>query len=398
MEYIENNEEYGIQYDFRKIKKEYEKLKIPSNTYHIPFEYLPYNKYFINLSERKTGKTTNWLLLGLVMNKLYGTVICYVRENETMLAPSHAESLVNVIKTYDNGRYINQLTDGKYNSMYYRWKQFYYCNVDENGEIAEKSETPVIQFLSIDKWSDYKSTLNIPNGDLILFDEFIGKYYRVDSALHFFDLLSTIIRGRRSPIVAMLANTINLNSMYFEEFEITKEVKRLKIGEKKQIVTEKGTHIYIELIDVQKGDSARHILNSLFFGFKNTKMSAITGGDLWAFENVPHILHNADGYEVIYNKLFIETASELLKVKYCYNDIQGYHLEVTRATKTYDDSIILSLLNVDDARYVFGIGTGELAKKIDYFVANRKVYYSSNEVGSIFKDYLQQFLQLKNKL
>lgn len=401
MKYIDNRPELGLVYDWREIRREYEKLDVPEGYYNIPWKALTRNSYLHVLSERSTGKTTNWLLVGLCMGKLYGTVIQYVRATESMLAPSHAERLVEVIRSYNGGEYIRKLTDGKWNSIYYRWKQFYYCLVDTTGTITEKSDRPIIQCLSIDKNQDYKSSYNTyeGKGDFVLFDEYIGEYYRPNECIVFFDLLKTIFRDRLSGRVVMLANTINLNSLYFEEFEISREVKQLRKGDKKEITTQRGTPIYIELVDIVKSDTRKTILNSLFFGFSNPKLASITGGEVWAFESVPHILPRAEQTDryTMENRIYMENGIELLQLEICYNVEQNLHMEVHRASATYPDSVILTLAEMPDNRYLFGLGKGRLYRILMEHIQNRTVYYSSNEVGSIFKDYVSRYNAIRYK-
>ena len=52
MEFIENNEKYGIKYDLSKIAKEYKKLKIPSEFDFVNFNRIENNSYIIDLSQR----------------------------------------------------------------------------------------------------------------------------------------------------------------------------------------------------------------------------------------------------------------------------------------------------------------------------------------------------------
>lgn len=398
--YIKNKPELGIEYDWNLIRKEYNKLGVPAGYYEIPWEAIQQgHKYIISLSERSTGKTTNLgLLVGLIMNKLYGTVICYVRATEDEVSPSHATKLTEVIRTYNDGEYIKKLTNGEYNSIYYRWRQFYYCHIDENGEMDKKANDPIIQVLSVSKSNDYKSTLNLPLGDWVVFDEFIGKFYRPDECLHFLDLLKTIIRDRHSPVVCMLANTINVNSQYFEELEISREVKRLNKGDKKSITTDRGTKIYVEIINIIRTDNSHSLLNQLFYGFKNPKLASITGSDVWAFECVPHILHNATNSVKHINNLYLENGLELLKIELWTNNEQGTHLEIHRATKTYDDSIILTMGELKTTNYYWGLGDGIFYNIITKLIDNRRVYFSSNEVGSIFKDYLERYFIERNNV
>ena len=80
LEYIDNNVEMGVKYDYALIKKTIKKLGLyPKgkkgedtdvwNPLHVPFDKA---KWFVFMSLRSKGKTTNFLILGLIMNKLYG--------------------------------------------------------------------------------------------------------------------------------------------------------------------------------------------------------------------------------------------------------------------------------------------------------------------------------------
>ena len=399
MKYIGNRQELGIDYDWKAIEREYKKLAVPEEYYYPPFPAIPRNKYFIDLSDRSTGKTTSWLLLGLCMNKLYGTVTQYVRSTEDELSPSHAQKLIEVILSYHDGEYLRKLTNGRWNSIYYHWRGFYYCNVDGSGKRTEVSENEIIHCLSIDKCMDYKSTYNAPLGDLVILDEFIGKAYRPDEAIHFLDLTKTIFRERHSPIVVMLANTIRLSSPYFEEMEISRQVLGMKKGEVRQCVTEKGTKIFVEILDAGVSKSeARREMNTLFYGFKNPKINAITGEGLYAYESVPHIPRHDDSWYLIQNNIYFETGIDLLQAELCYNDDLGHHFEIHRATKTYDDSVILSLEVVRDKRYLWGFGNKKLQAIFSRFIVERRLTFSTNEVGTIFNDYVRRYQLVKNKV
>ena len=111
---------------------------------------------------------------------------------------------------------------------------------------------------------------------------------------------------------------------------------------------------------------------------------------MWAFENVPHIPDQTNKVCLL-NNLYLESGIDLLKIGVYSSDELDTHLEIHRATKTYDDSIILTLGELKDRRYIFGIGRNFLKKILVELIQKRHVYYSSNEVGSIFKDYLNRY-------
>lgn len=399
MQYIENKKEYGIDYNLKPIIKRFKALEIPNDVYHPPITALEKAKYIFNLSDRSRGKTTNWLLLGMCFNAEYGTIIQYIRQTEDMTRETTLKHLFEVINTFDNGRYVLTLTDDQYNNVGYdrSTKSFYYRCIDDEGKELCRKESHFCKVLSIDKNYDLKSTYNAPTGDFIIFDEFISKMYRINECIDFFDLLSTIIRQRKSPVVIMLSNTINRNSMYFEEFQISKEIKAMKSGDKKYITTDLGTTIYIEILEGNKTVKKKEH-NKLFFGFNNPKLASITGSEEWAHEVVKHIPpFNPDTMTTINKRLYMEISPfEYLNIEVVIYD--GHKsLFVHRATRTHDDSIILSN-RTQNTNVLYGLGTKKINDIIMKCLANRRVYYASNEVGSDFKNYIRIAKQNKYDL
>ena len=78
MEFIENNEKYGIKYDLSKIAKEYKKLKIPKEFDFVDFNRIENNSYIIDLSQRSVGKTTCYLLLSYQNFHGYTLYVCHI--------------------------------------------------------------------------------------------------------------------------------------------------------------------------------------------------------------------------------------------------------------------------------------------------------------------------------
>lgn len=386
--YIDNDEKYGIDIDWVMIFREYKKLHPPKDIYDPTTIPIGQAKYFQLLSERSTGKTTNWILIGLLLYKYYGIITQYVRQSEDMIKPSVNGDIFKVILEYQDGKYIRWITDGKYNSIYVHWKRAYLCNIDEDGKIIEQDPNNFLQFLSIDNNFNYKSSYNAPRGDLILYDEFIGKYYRPNEYVDFMDLLSTIIRKRKSPIVVMLANSINVHSTYFKEFEISKEVKNIKVGQHKIITTEKGTSIYVEFIGT-KQTAIKTEINRLFFGFTNPRLVSITGGEqTWSFDPVPHIVHEENEL-IIDRRLRIDTGDEIVQLDLVHTNERGYIVNVHPVTSDYDDSIILTLGEIREKRQMYGFGKGKLCKTIWSLYKENKWYYDTNETGSLVLNYVK---------
>lgn len=404
-EYYDGRPERGVIYDWKKIRREFDKLKIPKGLYYPCFNAIDQGyKIIQSLSIRSTGKTNAWLLVGMVARRVYpGFTIQYVRTTEEELTPSWASKLFEVIRTFDGGRYIEMITDGEYNDIFYHWRQFFYCWRDpESGEITKKDSSPFVQVLAVSIEESYKSTYNIAYGmgDLVLYDEFITKSYFPDAFFHFFNLFSTIQRGRKSPIIVMLANVQNLYSVWFQEFGISKIVQNMKAGDSQGITTPKGTRLYIEYIKIEEETAKknRDEVNKLFFGFDNPKLSSITGEADWAFDFFPHIPpenERGENLRVYVDNLYIYANLEYFRVKVCVDDIRGLHARMHRATKIYGDSIILTLedsLISSDYRYQYGFGYSKKLRNLwSKLIDEKRIYFSTNEVGTIFYDYYKQF-------
>ena len=131
-EYINGNKQNGIKYDFNEINKLFKSLNIPKDVYnptHLPFDSC---KWFVTLSERSRGKTTNLLLYGMCIYQLYHTGTCYIRSSEPMIVPKQSKDMFSNIISWG---YVEKLTDGIYNTITYKSRRWYFAHVDEDGNI-----------------------------------------------------------------------------------------------------------------------------------------------------------------------------------------------------------------------------------------------------------------------
>lgn len=379
--YIDNIKENGIEYNIDSIIKEFKKLKVPKSVYDVTKLPIKHATYFTLLSERSTGKTTNILLLGMVANWITDGMckIAYIRKTENMILNQTIDQLFKTIREYG---YIEKVTHGKWNSIFYYSRKWYYCLTDEDGKIIEKSPEPFMYCMAINKRDDYKSSFTGWGYDFIIYDEFIDDRYKLNEFVHFCDLLKTIIRSRKGIIgIFMLANTIDKHSEYFSEMEIYEDIQLIEIGKHEIITTQKGTKIYVELIKDAKDEKEKKMLNSMFFGFKNPQISSITGDD-WAFSDYPHI---ESGYKTIQHGIYIDYHDKLLELEIVEYDDVGIYINVHRASKTYDDSIIYCNAERKDNRYRFHMGEGDrLDKFIHFCIINHRIRFHDNSCGTIF--------------
>lgn len=384
VKYIKNNPVLGIDYDYDLIRKEYRKLNCPKSVYNpckIPIEN---NTYHFLLSERSTGKTTNLILFGMIMNRIYRTEIQYIRQSEEMIMNKQISSLMNTIQEYG---YISKITNNEYSSCIYKSRKWFYCNIDDNGKILNQSSEPFMSCLSVDRSEYYKSAYNAPLGDFIIFDEFIGKRYKMNEFLYFMDLLSTIRRNRMNVKIFMLANTIDLYSEYFNDFEISHIVQNMNCNDAINIKTDLGTPIYIEWIKDLKNNTDKKKSNTLFFGFKNKQLGSIVGGN-WTTNNFPHITKD---YKIILRGIYLEYINNLLALEIVQYDDIGIGLNVHMAYKTYSDSIIYTLGNLNDSRYRYHFSLNDnLDILIQKLVKEHRIFFQNNNCGTMFFNFMNK--------
>ena len=384
--YIDNNIQLGIQYNWELIFAAYKALKCPDDVYN-PVPALRqmvenYVKWYIGMSKRRVGKTTNFLLIGAIMFWEYGTHTYYIRQRDDMTAPRNAIKLFDTIN--QNG-YIDKITDGQYNGVRYQAKQWFFVKRDENGNIIDECLNPFCIMQSVQSANDVKSVLNDPFGDLILYDEFIGSSVYPSEFVDFFNLISTIKRLRRSTLVCLLANTIDMYHIYFKELCIADHVQKMRAGEKAIITTEMGTKVYVERIEQPAAAKRQDEIDKvLYYGFPNPKLAAITGDD-WAVGCYQHI---PDGeYKTIYQKIYIKYSNKLVRLDIVSHETLDLCVFVHWATYTYDDSIILTADDRTDNRYRFKTGRGRLDMILRKLFNDNRVYYATNDVGMFVESY-----------
>lgn len=382
--------------DWQKIRKEYKKLKCPKDVWN-PLT-LPLGEcgYYIVLSDRSRGKTTNALILGMIMNKIDGSMIEYVRQRREQIMPKFILSLFSTIIQYG---YVEKITNGEYNTIRNKSRRGYYAHVNENGEMDKIATEPFIHFAGIDECMDLKSTYNSPDSNIIIFDEFISKIYYRDECVDFLDMVSTYFRMRTNGIIMMLANTIDKNSPYFDELSLRDTIDKIHMGENEIVTTSMGTKIYLEILG-SVANNQKQKVNKWFFGFKNPKLASITGAESWALPEFQHIPKNSKT-EIIRRGIFIFHAGKYVALDFVLNDKIGYCVYAHPATIIHDDSIIYTSGNIPDKRHKYRFGDmtfDKLSKMIWGKMYNRNLFFfSDNSTGALVESYVSLCKKLLKK-
>lgn len=386
VKYFDDNPMYGIIYDWDKIEKLYNSLGVPEGVYNpTKVHQLQSGKIIVDMSERNTGKSSNWMLIMLCIYKLYGSETCYIREVVDMLMPKHSMEIFKTIlnPAYD---YLYKLFDGRWNSIIYRSRRYYLINT----ETGEEDDRPFMISLALDENDLNKSSLQLPDTDLLFFDEFISKYNHPNEFVLLFDTIKTVIRERDAPLIVMAANTLDMHSFWFKELEIYEAIQGMNIDEQKVITTDGGTVIDVAFIGASLETMTEHRKrhNAKFFGFKNPKLNAIRGG-AWAVKMYPHPDREKDTEVVLRNRYILHNGF-LLNLELNHNERHGYHVIVHEANTTYDDSIIYNLeLQPLNRQYKFKWGTGKTDKFLYKLLQENKWFYANNFCGTLIEDYMR---------
>lgn len=396
IKFIDNKEELGIDYDWGKIMNEFKKLKTPTDCFNPRTAPITKADLLVYVSKRSKGKTTNWLLVGMIMNLMYGTQICYVRTSKEMIKPKISEKIFEVIRTFNNGQYIREITGDKYNSVYYKWGKMYFCKLDEEGKREDLAADPFFYFLSIDQHETYKSTLNVPKGDLIILDEFIEESGRISDFPDFWDLFRTIQRSRLSVKIIFLANTTDPNNIWFRELCISKEVKYVLPG-KHKLIDVGETKIYFEYLFFEITAQVRKMV-SKYFGFAkgNPRMAHLVETEAaWTFKPVPHIEY--DDKDKYLDRTVRLEANELetLQLELVEKENGIICVYVHPCTIDYDDSIFLTLGDIRDEKHFWGLGHGPYFDFLWKLYQRNLWYFSDNETGALVENYVKNYRQLK---
>ena len=184
----------------------------------------------------------------------------------------------------------------------------------------------------------------------------------------------------------MLANNLNINSPWFEELTIQKDIRHIKKGQTINITTEQGTKFSVRLMSNTKTEEKKEH-NKLFFGLNNPKLNSITGQGDWSVEQVQHIYKDME-YKLINKPFFIRnTINEFIRFQFAIYQNRLIMI-VNRATKILDNDIVFTLKSIDEFNNCyFGFGSKKLENKIRSLINTNSIYYSTNEVGADFLNY-----------
>lgn len=353
-------------YDIRKILKDY-----------------PDAFYYVVFGERSNGKTYSALDYALERYKKTGEQFAYVRrwgedirkKNLSTLFSGHAE----------NGR-IGKIFDGEWNQIYYGSSKFYLERRTED-DVIRADENCGFAF-DLNSMEHYKST-SFPRVTTIIFDEFMSRNgYLPNEWILFANTLSTIIRHRDNVKIIMLGNTVNKYCPYFSEMGLN-HIKDQKPGTVDVYhYGDSGLTVVTEYTgtSIKQGGKA----SDVYFSFDNPELKMITGG-AWEISIYPHLDVKYRPKDVITN-FFIEFEDDLLHGEIVSLE-EGPFVFIHRKTtpiKNEDTDIVYTTR--PEVKWNYRMCLTKHSDKLSLFILKclreNRIFYSTNEVGEVFRNYI----------
>ena len=386
--YINKEPNNGIKYNWKKIMKNYRALGIPKEydyTEILPLENENLKWYNLN-SERSVGKTTNLLLIGMVMNNMYGTQIQLIRHH--VAKASYYRELFNTIVLYKDGQYIKRLTNDKWNSVKYWQKRFFYSRV-EDGKEVDRDEVPFCVSLSADDCYALCSTYEAPKGDWIILDECFNDRNTPDEFVRFVHLHKTIVRERISDKIFILGNTLDVNNIWYRQLMIQNEIRKLKRGDSKIVETPEGMPIFISILDNRMPEK-RKFFNDIHYGFNNPELNAIVGTGEWNVKMYNQTCALKDRKMLIRGIYFSYHDDLFLEGSFITTE-SGKYFEVHPANpESAIKGDINFVLTLPVKKNQIFFGRDKLSRTIMQYITMKRIVFSDNQTGDLFEKFLTE--------
>lgn len=341
-----------------------------------------YNMIF---GERSNGKTYAALEYGIKRYLECGEQMAYIRRWREDLRGKRAESLF--ANHVANG-VIEKLTKGRFNEVFYYSGKWFLSFYNEETKKRVPDDRPFCYGFCLSEQEHEKSS-SYPNVTTVVFDEFLTRrYYLPDEFMLFMNMLSTIIRQRDNVKVFMLGNTVNRYCPYFEEMGL-KQVPTMNQGSID--VYKFGEHGAIVAVEYCATiETAGKKQSNKYFCFDNANLQMITGGK-WELAVYPHLPTKYKPENVLF-VYYIKFGESLLQgnIIQVGDEMFTYIHQKTTPIKDEQNSLIYSLdMNgrPNYKRKLLSTAT-PIEANVARFFAIEKVFYQSNEIGEVVRNYI----------
>ena len=309
----------------------------------------PDAKYFMIYGERSNGKTYSALDYAIERFAKTGEQFAYVRRWGEDIRPKNLGTLFD--GHVRDGR-ISHWTGGALDSVNYSRSRFFLYKSNEDGSKDELEEPAGFAF-DLNSMEHYKST-SFPKVRTIIFDEFMSRNgYLPNEWILFTNTLSTIIRLRDDVRILMLGNTVNKYCPYFGEI---------------------------------RGGKA----SDVYFAFDNPELRMITDGS-WEIAIYPHLEKKPRPADHV-TDFFVEFEQELLHGEVIAADTGPYIFLHAKTTPIKDPDNDIVYTTKPSVRWNYRMALTKHSDKLSLFIQRclreNRIFYSTNEIGEVFRNYI----------
>ena len=338
-------------------------------------------QYNVIFGERSNGKTYSVLKLGLENFVKDHKQLAIVRRWQDDYTGKRGQTMFDALVS--NGE-IRKLTGGEWTGIYYWGSKWYLCRYEGDKRITY--EKPLAYGFSISAMEHDKST-SYPDVTTIMFDEFLTRTaYLPDEFVLFMNVISTIIRHRTDVTIFMLGNTVNKYCPYFSEMGLNHIKKQNQGTIDVYHYGDSGLKVAVEYVAPSKAGKE----SDLYFAFDNPKLAMITGGE-WEIDIYPHCPVKYQPKDIVFT-YFIKFDADLLQCDLILKDNLFFTFIHRKTTPLkYPDNDLIYSPDYDARpnwrRKIMKPRT-ELERRIaEQFIRDR-IFYASNDIGEIVRNYL----------
>lgn len=340
--------------------------------------------YYVVFGERSNGKTYSALAYAVERYIKNGEQFAYVRRYGEDIRKKH---LINLFSGHTENGFIDRVSHGVFNSVDYTTSKFYLEKVDEDAN-RQVAEEPMGFAFDLNSMEHYKST-SFPRITTIIFDEFMSRTgYLPNEWVLFANTLSTIIRHRSDVKILMLGNTVNKYCPYFQEMGLS-HIKEQKPGTVDVYhYADTGLEVICEYTgtSVKKGGKA----SDVYFAFDNPQLKMITSGS-WEIAIYPHLNVKIRPKDVIAN-FFIDFNGDLLHGEVIALDTGVFIFLHAKTTPIKDEDKDIVYSSIPSEKWNYRMCLTKHSDKLSLFIVKclreNRIFYSTNEVGETFRNYV----------
>ena len=339
--------------------------------------------YYVVFGERSNGKTYSALSYAVSRYVKSGEQFAYLRRFGEDIRP---KNLSNLFSGHVENGFISSATGGDFNLVDYTRGKFFLSKTEDGEKI--QSEEPMGFAFDLNNMEHYKST-SFPRITTIIFDEFMSRSgYLPNEWVLFANSLSTIIRHRDNVKIIMLGNTVNKYCIYFTEMGLT-HVKDQKPGTVDVYeYSDTGLQVVCEYTSssAKRGGKA----SDVYFAFDNPELKMITGG-AWEIAIYPHLSVKILPKDII-SQFFIQFNEEMLHGEIISKESGPFIFLHRKTTPIKDEENDIVYTTEPNERWNYRMCLTKHSDKLTAFILKclreNKIFYSSNEVGEIFRNYI----------